>query len=97
MIRRTPCGRGGREENRGWGLVLLEVFLHDEAAHGMSDEHGLGTQFVRGSACIVSVIGDGTRVQRLEQGAGTAAAQALKFVQSAVSMAPRSSGGTATM
>ena len=42
----------------------------------MSDEHGLGTEHVDGGAYIVHVIGDGTRVQRLRQGAGTMAAQA---------------------
>ena len=57
-------------------MVLLEVLLYDEAAHGVSDEHGLGTEHVDGTAYIVDIVGDGTRLQRLGQSAGTMAAQA---------------------
>ncbi len=41
-------------------MVRLEVLLYDEAAHGVSDEHGFGTEHVDGGAYILDIVGDGT-------------------------------------
>jgi hypothetical protein len=55
----SPRSAGGHEDrSRGW--VLLEVLLHDVAAHGVSDEHQLVTEHVDGGAYIVDIVGDGT-------------------------------------
>jgi hypothetical protein len=55
--------------------VVFEVSLHDEAAQGMSDEHGLAAEAVGRGMNVVDVVGDRARVETLR--GGTAAVPGL--------------------
>jgi hypothetical protein len=41
-----------------WPIVGFKVFLNDEAAHGVPDEHRLATQCLSDSAYVVNVVDD---------------------------------------
>ena len=56
--------------------MRLQVLLHDESAHRMTDEHWRGTQLADNGVYVVHVIGNRTRFERLGQAAGTVAAKA---------------------
>jgi hypothetical protein len=59
--------RYGRHEHRRWGAAGLQVLLNDEAARGMSDDHGGSAKCVSGGAHVVEIVGNRARTKRLGQ------------------------------
>src|SRR5271155_2083102 len=76
--------RHGRHQHAGGSVVRLQVLLHDETAHGVTDYHWSCRQAVGNHADILDIIGDRTGAQRLVSWAASMAAKAYR--QSAITL-----------
>src|SRR5271165_3317339 len=56
--------RHGRHQDTGGSVVRLQVLLHDETAHGVTDYHWSCGQTVGNGAEILEIVGDRTGAQR---------------------------------
>ena len=76
--------RHGRHQHAGRTVVLLQILLHDETAHGVTDDHRRCGQTVGNHADVLDIVGDRTRPQRFVSRAAAMAAKAER--QSAITL-----------
>ena len=56
--------------------MVLQIFLYDQAAQRMPDEHWFGAERVDSALHVVDMVGEGGRAEWFRRGARSVAAQA---------------------